>query len=215
VSSSIFISRAVYDILLKIHTAAEGEDDRLVIGDKTGPHLYHVPTLLAWFPEAKIIHTFRDPRAVLASEHKKLLRQFDRKITKAQDKGAKLRSLFLKMQRPGYSLMIVFYITAAWLYAARLHRKYQKQYPNNYYLSKFEALVSQPETSLRKLCAFLEIEFEAEMLDPPKVGSSYTQQDNSGFDKETLNRWQNYLKPWMKVWLRLWGSTYLREFGYS
>jgi hypothetical protein len=119
------------------------------------------------------------------------------------------------MQRPGYSLMIVFYITAAWLYAARLHRKYQKQYPNNYYLSKFEALVSQPETSLRKLCAFLEIEFEAEMLDPPKVGSSYTQQDNSGFDKETLNRWQNYLKPWMKVWLRLWGSTYLREFGYS
>jgi hypothetical protein len=170
--------------------------------------------LLEWFPEAKIIHTFRDPRAVLASEHKKLLEQHDRRIARLKKEGRQLQAIFLNLTRPFFSLIIVLYITLAWLSAARLNYKYKKLYPKNYYLSKFEDLVSEPEKSVRHLCQFLGIEFNEAMLNPPTIGSSYTRETNSGFDQQTLTRWQDYLKPWMNTWLLFWGKKYLREFGY-
>ena len=203
--------KGIYEVLLRVHADITGQT---ILGDKTGPHLYHVPTLLEWFPEAKVIHTFRDPRAVLASEHKKLLRQFQGRVQRAQKAGQLARVILLKLQEPFLPLFIVLYITTAWLYAVKLHYQYKKLYPNNYYLSKFEDLVNEPEKSLARLCGFLNIEFHPEMLNPPRVGSSYERQATPGFDQQTLTRWQDYLKPWMNGWLLLWGKKHLKEFGY-
>jgi len=197
--------RSIYTILLQSHAEVT---DNSILGDKSGPNLYRVPTLLEWFPDAKIIHTFRDPRAILASELKKRYRL-------AQSaKDYKPSPLLLKLIYPFLFVFITLYITAAWLYAARLHHKYKDLYPNNYYLSKFENLVAEPEKSTRKLCKFLDIEFHSEMLNPPQVDSSYSCKGDIGFDKLTLTRWQDDLKPWMNTWLLFWGRKYLREFGY-
>ncbi len=203
--------KEIYATLLRVHADIT---PHTILGDKSGPHLYHVPTLLAWFPEAKVIHTFRDPRAVLASEHKKLLRQFQGRVERAKKSGKTFQLIWLKLQAPFVPVMIVMYITWAWLYAVRLHYKYKKLYPNNYYLSKFEDLVNEPEKSLPKLCDLLDIEFHSTMLNPPRVGSSYARENSPGFDQQTLTRWQDYLKPWMSGWLLLWGRKYLKEFGY-
>jgi hypothetical protein len=203
--------KEIYSILLRIHTQAA---DDLILGDKSGPHLYHVPTLLEWFPDAKVVHTFRDPRAVLASEHKKLLHKRSRRTAKLEQAGNRKQALFLKLSEPFMSLTIVLYITVAWLFAARLHYKYKKLYPQNYYLSKFEDLVNEPEKSVRKVCEFLGIEFNSAMLNPPKIGSSYAREEGTGFDQRTLDRWQEYLKPWMSAWLFVWSKRYLKEFGY-
>ncbi len=188
--------------------------DNTILGDKSGPHLYRLPTLLEWFPEAKVIHTFRDSRAILASEHKKQLHQLCRRIEKSKKAGHKLQPFLLNLTKPISSLIIVLYITTAWFYVVRLHYKYKKLYPKNYYLSKFEDLVNEPEKSVRKLCKFLDLEFHDAMLNPPKTDSSFSPKNGSGFNKQTLNKWQNYLKPWMKAWLLLWGKKYLRQFGY-
>ena len=59
---------AIYQALLQ---GENEEAEGLILGDKSGPNLYHVPTLLEWYPEAKVIHTMRDPRAVMASELKR------------------------------------------------------------------------------------------------------------------------------------------------
>jgi hypothetical protein len=112
------------------------------------------------------------------------------------------------------SLMIVLYITITWLYAVKLYFKYKKCYPRNYYLSKFEDLVSEPERSIRQLCEFLGIEFHSKMLNPRKVGSSFGPRGGAGFDRQTLDRWKDHLKPWMNTWLLFWGKKSLREFGY-
>jgi hypothetical protein len=189
----------IYEVILRIH--ARGSDT-IILGDKTPGHLYHVPTLLEWFPEAKIIHTFRDPRAIMASEWQK----------RVQKKPATFYAV--KPTNPLYSLMIVLHVTITWLYAVKLHHKYQKRYPQNYYLSKFEDLVSEPEKYVRELCRFLGVEFDSEMLNPPRVGSSYSREGGIGFDQQALTRWQYYLKPWMKTWLLFWGKKYLREFDY-
>jgi hypothetical protein len=203
--------RGIYSVLLQIH--ADGAENA-ILGDKTGAHLYHVPTLVEWFPEAKIVHTFRDPRAVLASEHKKLLNQLDRHVDKLRKAGKKLQATLLALAKPFYSLIIVLYITTAWLSAARLNYKYKKLYPKNYYLSKFEDLVNEPEENIKQLCRFLDIQYHDAMLSPPKIDSSYAKEEGTGFDKQTLNRWQVYIKPWMQTGLFLFGKKYLKEFGY-
>lgn len=211
--------RSIYLTLLESYAESLAQrpllTDNVILGDKSGPHLYHVPTLLAWFPEAKVVHSFRDPRAVLASEHKKLLNKQRRTIAKLEAGGRFWQALLLKLTMPLFSLFIVLYITAAWLYAARLHYKYKRLYPNNYFLSKFEDLVKSPEENVRKLCCFLDIEFHAEMLSPPKIDSSYSKDAGTGFDQATLDRWRSYLKPWMNVGLTLLGKKYLKAFGYS
>lgn len=107
------------------------------------------------------------------------------------------------MTRPLFSLVIVAYITMAWIYAARLHYKYKNLYPDNYYLSKFEDLVDNPDESVKDLCAFIGVEFHPSMLNPPQIGSSYDRTGRAGFDTQTLSRWQSYLKPWMSAWLIL------------
>jgi len=203
--------KAIYETLLQIHVDIK---NNTILGDKSGPHLYHVQTLVRWFPQAKVIHVFRDPRAILASEHKKLLEQRQRRIKRLKETKRNIQAIYFELTKPLFSMIIVLYITVAWLYAARLHYKYQRLYPQNYYLSKFEDLVSEPEQSVRKLCEFLDIDFHGAMLNPPMRGSSYERKVETGFDEKTLTRWQTYLKPWMKLPLLIWGKKYLRAFEY-
>jgi hypothetical protein len=198
--------KEIYAVLLQAHAEVT---DNTILGDKSGPHLYRVPTLLDWFPDAKIIHTFRDPRAILASEHKRRYRFISNKFVRKR-----LTAFPFKLFDPFLSLMITLYITIAWSYAVKLSWKYKKSYPMNYYLSKFEDLVSEPEASIRQLCEFLDIEFHSEMLNPRKVGSSFGPRRGAGFDRQTLDRWKDHLKPWMNTWLLFWGKKSLREFGY-
>jgi len=191
--------KGIYEAIMKAHPVVT-EDT--ILGDKTPGHLYHVPTLMEWFPEAKVIHTFRDPRAILASEWQKRM-------------SSKPSGFFHTLMGPLYSFKVVLHVTITWLYAVRLHYKYQKQYPQNYYLSKFEDVVSDSEASAQELCKFLNVEFHPTMLNPRQVDSSYvTDKSSGGIDKSTLWRWKTYLKPWMNTWLLLWGRKYLREFGY-
>lgn len=192
--------RGIFQVLMQAPARASECD---ILGEKSPAHLYHVPTLLEWFPNAKIVHTFRDPRAVLASELEK----------REKVKPTTLRG---KLTRPFLPLVTLLHMTVAWLYAVRLDARYKKLYPENYYLSKFEELVSNPNRAVKRLCAFLDIEFRPEMLAPPKADSSFktAQRTSSGFDERALNRWQNHLKPWMIAWLSFWGKKPLKEFGY-
>jgi hypothetical protein len=198
--------REIYAVLLRVHAELAGNT---VLGDKSGPHLYRVPTLLEWFPDAKIIHTFRDPRAILASEYTRRYRLISKRFIRKRP-----TTFPYKLVDPFLTLTTVGYITVAWLYAARLHFKYRKRYPNNYYLSKFEDLVSEPERSVRQLCEFLDLQFHSGMLNPGKVDSSFGPRGGTGFDKQALDRWKDHLKPWMNMWVLLVGKKYLSKFGY-
>lgn len=203
--------REIYEALLQVGTH---DNEAMLLGDKTGPHLYHVSTLLRWFPTAKIVHTFRDPRAILASEHKKRLQQLQYRRHKFYEQGAYLKAALLNLVRPIVSLLIVFYITTAWLRAVQLHYQYQRQYPENYRLSRFEDLVSAPVETVQELCRFLDLEYHPAMLNPPSVDSSFEPRGEAGFDPQTLDRWRQVLSPWMKHWLRHTLGNHLGAFGY-
>ena len=187
--------KGIYEVILRIHTTVT---DKTILGDKTNSNLYHVAALVEWFPQAKIIHCLRDPRAILASQlNKSKMPEF----------------LPISPDHPLYKFEMVLYTTITWLYAIRLHRQYKKCYPQNYHLIRFEDLVSEPGKSVRELCDFLDIEFDPKMLEPKQTGSSFARERIVGFDKQALSRWQNHLKPWMKIWMWALGKKYLREFG--
>lgn len=190
--------KAIYNTLLKVHTESA---ENVVLGDKTPGNLYHIPKLLEWYPEAKIIHTFRDPRAILASEWVK-------------KRKAVTSNIFLNNFFSLYTVIIVFHVTITWLYAIKLHNKFTIKYPKNYYLIKFEDLVKNPENSIRNLCIFLGDRFHYNMLSPPKVDSSFLNIGGDGIDKEAIDRWKMKLKPWMNEFLLFFTKKFLKKFNY-
>ena len=57
--------RAVFSLLMDLFAEAQGAEVR---GEKTPAHVRHISTIMAWYPQGRVIHMMRDPRAIYASE---------------------------------------------------------------------------------------------------------------------------------------------------
>jgi hypothetical protein len=193
--------RALFDLVMAFYA-----DDKPVRGEKTPAHIHYVPTLLEWFPNAKIIHMFRDPRAVYVSAKKKAARKNPTPPRSILRRSGVIEEI--------YSSLVV--ITTC-LRVIRLHHQYQQLYPNNYYFCKYEDLISDPKTNLQKLCDFLEIDFSKAMLQQTVVNSSFVSRDDQvqGFDTSAITRWRKHLHPVMNYWFVLCCKKQLLEFGYQ
>lgn len=197
VLSSDRSQRSIYEAMMIAYPDISTET---IVGDKNPGHLYHVPKLLEWFPQAKIIHMLRDPRAILVSEWRKRAAQ----------------GTTGSFWREPHTVAIVLHVTITWLHAVRLHAKYARDYPQNYFLLKFENLVSDSEKSVRELCAFLDISLDLESVLPRQYDSSLAQgvSRSGGFDAGTLTRWKDHIRPWMNEWVLFFGKEQMSRFGY-
>ena len=180
--------------------------NRPILGEKTPSHLFHVPTLLEWFPNTRIIHTFRDPRAIFVSESMKQ-RRLD--ATRAHSgRCAQARA-------PSFSPVLP-QVTLTWTRCAHLHRKYTESYPDRYRLLKFEDLTQYPETQLELLSGYLGIDLTPLVLDNLTSNSSFTdRRDKPGIDSGAADRWKTHIKPWADRWFRLCCGKQLEQFGYA
>lgn len=193
------IYRALMNITAKYYHKKVGN---VILGDKTPGHLYYVNTLLKWFPKAKIIHTFRDPRAIAASECRRIV---------DSDGGNKI---FLLGRHINYMVVIV-YVIFTWMYAAYLNRRFKRIYPSRYYLSKYEDVVLSPEKSIPGLCEFLGFTFNDSMLEPDKVNSSFIKHRGMGIDQSCVSRWKKHLSPSVRKIIEIVCGRQLKKFGYS
>ena len=193
--------RALFD--LSMHFYAKGKP---IYGEKTPAHIYKVPLLMDWFPKAKVVHTLRDPRAIFVSQRRQFLRE-----------NVDTHYRLLRKTEITLAIGVFLQVLLNWLRIVRLHRQYQKQYPNNYYYVRFEDLVSDPEATLKKVCNFLEIDFSEEMLNQPVVGSSFVprKSETQGVDTSTIDRWRNHVHPVIDKSFVFWCKKYLLEFGYQ
>ena len=97
--------------------------------------------------------------------------------------------------------------------AIKIHKKYKIN--KNYYLSKFEDLITNPELNLKRLCEFLDIDYKEDMLHPPIVDSSYGKSlKKQGFDINTLDRWKNFISPVSELLIRILLRSEMREIEY-
>jgi hypothetical protein len=191
--------RALFIVMMQVFADYWGKP---VMGEKTPAHLRYVSTLMEWFPAGKIIHMLRDPRAIFVSE---LRRRKELPVTPP----------FKQLNHFDFpfKLYVMLQTTIVWFEGMFRYSKYKRVYPNNYYLLKFEDLVSDPEKHIRRVCDFLGVEFQDKML-RQKVVSRGFQLGQSGFDAQAATRWEKHIDPWISTWFSFWFRKYLKEFGY-
>jgi len=166
--------RSILLAIMRAHARSRGKRG---IGAKFPTHYSSTPRLLEWFPECRVIHTTRDPRAVYASQAAKHT---------------------LDVQRPWHAAFERFrqfvHINIQVTWTARLHSKLRQR--PNYRLVRYEDVVAAPEAQIRNLCEFLDIPFDTQMLQPNQYGSSFAEiKDGHGVDRSSLGRWRRELSP--------------------
>jgi hypothetical protein len=191
--------RGVFEAFLRIFADRRG---KAIMGEKTPAHLAYVETLLEWFPDARVIHCMRDPRAIHVSE---LRRRSEHAV------GVPYRQLArfpLIMEA-----FVLFQVAWTWGMAVNRHRSLSRRYPGRYRLMRFEELVAAPESTLEDLCAFLGVELERRMLEQ-KVTSKGARAGEMGFDAAAADRWRGVIRPrskWLLDWLL---GRRLNDMGY-
>jgi hypothetical protein len=146
-------------------------------GAKFPLHYSHAAKLLEWFPGCRLIHTTRNPKAIYASQSAKYARH---------QKNALGRG-FVRFQQ-----FVHINLQISW--TARLHTRL-KDAPN-YCLVRYEDVVLQPESELRRICNFVGAKFIPAMLHPHQYGSSFDRIGaGKGVDSSSLERWRTSVRP--------------------
>jgi len=147
--------------------------------DQTPRNVFYIKEILEYFPEAKIINMIRDPRDVLLSQK------------------YKWRLKFAGLEKIPYHEVVRSWlnynpITISKLWTSSIYA-YQKHAHEDRVLNVyFEQLLSFPEKEIRKICDFLEIPFEEEMLYVEQIHSSTedNKQVKKGLDKTKIGKWK-------------------------
>lgn len=192
--------RALFTIMMRVYADHYAKP---VMGEKTPAHLRYVPTLLRWFPGARVIHMVRDPRGVYVSE---LRRRRTEAVTTPYRQLRRFGALF--------SGWVLLQTTALWLEGALRDARYRRRYGARYRLVRFEDLVQRPESTVRSICDFLGIEFEPAMLRQTVVSRGF-QAGTEGFDAAAADRWREHIGPAARRWLSTVLRVPLRRLGYE
>lgn len=155
-----------------------------------------IPHFLKMFPRGKVLHIHRDPRSIMAS-YKKMTNE------------------------PGFA-----YLDTAFNFLSSVQeiKNYKREFGQERILDvRSEDIAYQPEETLRKICLFLETDFDANMLDPNKnaflLGEQW--QTNTSFRNKVEGfpkphqKWKEYLDEDEILFLQIIAQPYLSELGYE
>lgn len=166
-----FSLKSIVEVFLRAYAQSEKKKRA---GAKYIVHFSKAEKLFKWFPDCKIIHITRDPRAICSS--------------KVYDEATCRR----KKQYPYLKLFFhygtIFYFIHEFNRSSQVYNIFRER--DNYYLIRFEDLVSAPKKNLSKLCEFLELKFSEKMMHQKGKPSSYNRKMYCGFDVSRLFNWQ-------------------------
>lgn len=174
--------REIYQIIMDEFAQVSGKG---IGGDKTTSNVFHVDTLLEWYPGAKVIHIIRDPRAVLIS------------MFKHQRIGFDLFRRFTFLHR----LELLVQCIVMWYLAIRKHCQYLKNDDcrDRYYYFRYEDLYGNYNDELKRMFAFLDIECEPNLLEDPTLIPRTTTDYDSKRRYENVDKWKGQIPNWMRV----------------
>lgn len=161
----------------------------------------HIPELLQWYPECKILHVTRDPRAIAISKTN------DPSGTAIMiKKYPRLRFIIRK-------IMILF-VVVQYIWTSRLHVKYKRFY--NYDLFRYEDLLVNPEKEVRRLCEFTGLNFSPKMLVPKEaMKSSVNGKQQESINIRAASHWKDVITPLEEKFITLLTKSSMRRFGYD
>jgi sulfotransferase family protein len=163
--------------------------------EKTPANRHYVSAIFARFPHAKLLVTMRDPRALLAAQiHLEKTRKTGRFST--------------------------YYVIAHWRVTANLAKRIRNgETPG--FVVPYEKLVHDPSGMMQKICNYLEITFDPEIvLKPTKVGRLWVGNSSAGVEfseisTEPVTRWQRELTNDEIGWVEWHCRDLMSEFGYE
>jgi hypothetical protein len=191
--------RGMFEAFLRIYADRRG---KAIMGEKTPAHLAYVETLLEWFPDARVVHCLRDPRAIYVSE---LRRRAEAPATFPYRQLVRAPALL--------AAFVLLQVTWAWAAAVHRHRTLSRRFPGRYRTLRFEDLVRTPEVTLRDLCDFLGVAFEPRMLEQ-RVTSRGARVGETGFDAGAADRWQSLISRRARRAIETLLGSRLAEMGY-
>lgn len=197
IKAKAFTYKVIYDEIMKYYLDKTG---RAVWGEAPAMNWREIPVFLSYFPKGKVIHTYRDPRAIMMSW---------KKASALPNKGY-LNSLF------------------NWIDSVNHVKRFSENISkDNYFPLKYEELVAEPEKWMRKLCVFLGVDFEEELVKPetweerindkvlmPIAWSSH-EGKVTGFSSERTSRWKETIEKWELALVETLGARQLIERGYE
>ncbi|MBF0234626.1 MAG: sulfotransferase [Desulfamplus sp.] len=152
-------------------------------GDQTPRHVLYIDEIFTIYPEAKVIHMIRDPRAVLFSQKRKWLSGYRNK----QPLFEVIRTFF--NYHP-------FTMTILWCKSVNAGLSAEKNYGEQR-IKKiyFEQFVDKPEFYIKEICQFLGENYENEMLDVTvELSATENLEGKKGVVKDISEQWKKRLK---------------------
>lgn len=153
--------------------------------EQTPRNIFYASRLLDIYPGARIVHMIRDPRAVMASQKKRWRRR-----------------QLATVKLPFYHTIRVWAnyhpttMSQLWRRATAQALKLQSDNPQRFLTVRFEDLLRDPEPTVRKVCEFLGIEFEPDMLHVGQINSSHQSSVGGarpGLNKGAIDAWREVL----------------------
>ncbi len=158
--------------------------------EKTPYNELYASQIFAWWPDARVVHTVRDPRDNFASYHRK----------------------HADWSPESFALN--------WVQSTQTGLDNRDQYGSDRYLMlRFEDLTSTPDAKLNELCQFLRINDDPSLRQPvrggkPWGGNSMFADQFTTISAAPVGRWTESLKPDEVATLELIAGPAMQQFGY-
>jgi hypothetical protein len=164
-------------------------------GDKSLHTEHYVDRVFEEFPDAKILHITRDPRDRYASVRK----------------------------RHGRDVPRLGGANGRWLFSMVKALDNQKRYPGQYKIIRFEDLASDPEKTMKDVCAFIGEEYMPEMLTMSGASDHTSSGGNSSFGKiepgkisqKPIGRYREVLSNIEIAYIQMFCGKFMRQLGYQ
>lgn len=147
--------------------------------EQTPRNVYYIDSIITHFQNPKFIHIVRDPRDVLLSQ-------------KNRWKRRKFSGNTVPFKQTMRQWINYHPITIGKLWTGANKTIYLHKNKPYYYVVKYENLLMQPEEEAKKICTFIGIPFQKEMIKIPHIGSSLREDkpNQLGIDKSKISGWR-------------------------
>ena len=170
-----------YDALYYAFTSLLAESaGKTYYCDDTPKHLFYLHTIFDLFPHAKAVGCIRDPRDFLSS-----YKHYWRKVTDSNRMKALYHPVITSLLWQGSSNLLLNHAN--------------KCCRNRLIIVRYESLVQQPETEIRRICHFLGFEYSDNMLSIESHNSSFEGSSAHGIFTTSMGRWRTFLSP-EEIW---------------